>query len=78
MQKINTYGSGLVSSAEFNLFAYSVTDGQFHSIYNYSRLYSSYSNSFHWFIYKTVLCTCFFHFSAMSLSFNKHITKKVL
>lgn len=79
-KKKNTYGSGFnVSSAEFNLFAYSVTDGQNHSIYNYSRLYSSCSNSFHWFIYKTLLCTLFFfHFSAMSRSFNKHVTKKVL
>lgn len=60
VQKKNTYGSGfIVSSAEFNLLAYSVTDRQYHSIYNYSILYSSYSNSFHWFIYKTVLCTCF-------------------
>ena len=48
---------GQVSSAEFNLFAYSVTDGQFYSIYTDSLLYSSYSTCFHWFIYKTVLCT---------------------
>lgn len=81
----NTFQSGVVvSSAEFNLLlGYFVTDQQYHSIYNYkySILYSSYSNT--WFSLAYLqntfffLCTCF-HVSAMSLSFNKHVTKKVL
>lgn len=59
-----------------NLFSYC-----FHSIYSYkySILYSSYSNTVSIGLFtKHILCTCtWFHVSAMSLSFNKHFTKKV-